>query len=235
MDYERKASFTFRRFAIDDRRCGLKIGTDAVALGAWASCRDARTAIDVGCGCGIIALMIAQRSDALITAIEIDSGAAADARGNIAASPWSDRIKLVEGDFADYRPDGKVDLIVSNPPFFANGEQSPLASRACARHEGGLNYSTLIEFAAAHLSATGRLAFIYPAGCENDIIYKAEMSHLKLRRFCRLRQRSDLAAVRDMYEFSPTDGAIENQELTIRSDNGGYTDQFAELTKDFYL
>ena len=231
----REVSFTFRQFSVNDRRCGMKIGTDGVVLGAWADCRNAKTAIDIGCGSGLIALMIAQRSDASVTAVELDRGAYLDAVDNVAHSPWRDRISVIEGDFSAYRPIAPADLIVSNPPFFASGELSPSASRAGARHEGSLNYSTLIDYAAEYLSPLGRLAFIYDAGREDDIIYKAEMKHLKLRRICRLRQREDRPYIRTLYEFSPTDGPIETDTLTICGRDGRHSDGFRTLTQDFYL
>lgn len=231
----REVSFTFRQFSINDARCGMKIGTDGVVLGAWLDCRTVMSAIDIGCGSGLIALMVAQRCGAIVTAIEIDRGAYLDAVDNVANSPWSNCINVIEGDFNAYQPAQPVDLIVSNPPFFGSGEQSPSASRAEARHEGSLNYSTLIDYAARHLNPYGRLAFIYEAGREDDIIYKAEMKHLKLRRICRLRQRADRPYIRTLYEFSPTDGPIESGELTICGSDGRYTDEFRRLTQDFYL
>lgn len=231
----REVSFTFRQFSINDAHCGMKIGTDGVVLGAWIDCRNVMSAIDVGCGSGLIALMVAQRCDAAVTAIEIDRGAYLDAIDNVASSLWSDRINVIEGDFSAYRPAKRVDLIVSNPPFFATGEQSPTASRAGARHEGSLNFASLIDFASANLTPDGRLAFIYDAGRDDDIIYKAEMAHLKLRRICHLRQRDDRPYIRTLFEFSPTDGPIEVGHITISDRYGRNTDEFHLLTHDFYL
>lgn len=229
-------SFSFKKFDIDDRRCGMKVGTDGVALGAWVGCENVTRAIDIGCGSGLIALMLAQRCGAMIEAIDIDRGACQDACDNVARSPWADRIKVISTSLAEYIPSFKADLIVSNPPFFADGALSPCAERASARHEGSLNYRTLIDFAAAHLAPSGRLAFIYPYGREDDIIYKAEMSHLKLRSIATLRQRASRPPVRTMYEFSLTDGPIIREDIIIRNDDGlTYTEAFGSLCKDFYL
>lgn len=233
--HKRNVSFTFKQFAIDDTHCGMKVGTDGVVLGAWATCYGVHNAIDIGCGSGIISLMIAQRCGAQITALDIDKGAICDAIENINASPWSHLINIVESDFGCFKPKTKVDLIISNPPFFASGEQSPAHARATARHEGSLNYASLIDYAVKHLKPNGRLAFVYPFGNDDTIIYKAEMKHLKLRRCCHLRQREDRPFVRTFYEFSLTDGPIENTSLTIKNSTGKYTDNFREQTKDFYL
>lgn len=232
----RHISFTFKQFNIDDSHCGMKVGTDGVALGAWANCDSVSRAIDVGCGSGLIALMIAQRCGANIEAIDIDSGACHDARQNVEASPWAHLISVIEGNITDFQAATPADLIISNPPFFGEGEQATSAERALARHEGSLNYSSLIDFAAKTLTPNGRLAFIYPYGHEDEIIYKAEMSHLKLRRICYLKQTSSRQPIRTMFEFSHIDGPIEKETIAIRNDDGrGYAPRFSELCKDFYL
>lgn len=229
--------FQFKKFTIDDGRCAMKVGTDGVALGAWTSCTGARKVLDVGCGSGLIALMIAQRCEAEITGVEIDPEACCDARANVTNAGWcAGRVTIAEGDFRAMPYPGKLDLIVSNPPFFGSGELSPSVQRALARHEGGLNYMTLIDFASERLEQEGRLSFIYPSEMEDDIIYKAEMSHLKLRRKCRLSPTPRAKAIRTMMELSPTDGAIESEEISIRNDDGrSYSDQFSYLCRDFYL
>ncbi len=236
MTQDRDVTFKFKQFSIDDSHCGMKVGTDGVVLGAWCNCSDTHKVIDVGSGSGLIALMVAQRCNALIDAIETDSGACHDAQSNINCSPWRDRINLVEGCFTSYRADTAADMVVSNPPFFTNGEEAHGAGRALARHEGSLNYSSLIDFACRTLTDNGRLAFIYPSDRENDIIYKAEMSRLKLRRVCHLRQNESRPVIRDLFEFSRIDGPIEESTLTIiKRDGHSYTRDFAQLCRDFYL
>lgn len=231
----REISFTFKRFALCDGRCGMKIGTDGVVLGAWTSVDDAADAIDVGAGSGLISLMLAQRGVKHVTAIEIDSGAAQDCRLNIAASPWADRVSLYEGDFTSYNPPKPIDLIVSNPPFFDTGETAPDAARAGARHEGSLNFSTLIDFASARLKPSGRLALIAPSERADDIIWIGEMRHLKLRRLCSLSTVAGRDPSRVMLELSPTDGPICYERLDIRNNDGLPSDEFRHLTQDFYL
>ncbi len=232
----RHISFTLKRFDIDDSHCGMKVGTDGVALGAWASCEGARQAADIGCGSGLIALMIAQRCGAQIDAIDIDNGACLDAISNIDASPWRSRISVVETGISEFIPEKSYDLIVSNPPFFAEGEHAPAAERALARHEGELNFRTLIDFAVVHLSPAGRLAFIYPFGNEDEIIFKAEMSHLKLRRYGSLRPSPARQPIRSLFEFCPTDGPIDKEDIAIRNIDGkSYSPRFSSLCKDFYL
>lgn len=66
----------------------MKVGTDGVLLGAWANVREADRILDVGCGCGLIALMAAQRNRAAqVVGVELDAAAAADALANVQHSP----------------------------------------------------------------------------------------------------------------------------------------------------
>ncbi len=232
----REITFRFKQFAISDSNCGMKTGTDGVTLGAWVSCRDVHSVIDVGAGSGLISLMIAQRSPvARIHAVEIDPGAASDARFNVDASPWSRRIDVVNDDISHYTPDTPPDLIVSNPPFFNTGETSADSCRVAARHESSLTCRTLLEYACANLADTGRLAIIIPAERSDEIIYNAEMIHLKVRRQCLLHSKPDQVPFRVMIEFMRHDGPIELEDMTIRGHHGYYTPEFKKLTENFYL
>lgn len=233
---KREITFRFKQFALSDSNCGMKTGTDGVTLGAWVNCRDARSVIDVGAGSGLIALMIAQRSPlAHIHAVEIDPAAASDATFNIAASPWGRRIDVIGNDILHYRPDSAPDLIVSNPPFFNTGEISADTGRATARHESSLTCHSLLGYARATLADDGRLAIIVPADRCDEIIYNAEMQHLKVRRQCFLHSKPGQKPFRVMFEFMRHDGPIQSSDLTIRGDDGSYTPQFKKLTEDFYL
>ena len=112
--------FRFKQFAVRQDRCPMKVGTDGVLLGAWAEVRPGdRRMLDVGTGTGLIALMLAQRSAAWITAVDIDVECATQAAENFAASPWADRLDAVSVAVQRYDPVEKFDLIVSNPPYVA--------------------------------------------------------------------------------------------------------------------
>ena len=79
--------FRFKKFEILQDRCAMKVGTDGVLLGAWAS--GGTRILDIGCGTGLIALMMAQRFPAAqVVGIDIDEEACGQARENVAASPF---------------------------------------------------------------------------------------------------------------------------------------------------
>ena len=122
-------AFQFKQFTIRHDRCAMKVGTDGVLLGAWANAKGKQHILDIGTGSGLIALMLAQRTDAMITGIEIDPASAAQAQENVAASPWAYRLQIVATDIAGYTSYQAFDLIVSNPPFFNEMLLPPDATR----------------------------------------------------------------------------------------------------------
>ena len=208
----------------------MKIGTDGVAVGALATVgASGSRVLDAGAGCGLISLMLAQRfPHAIIDAVELDEGAFTDMKENIAHSPWCNRIKPILGDYAAV--EGKYDLIVSNPPYYIYGEKSADERRASARHAGGLSPMSLTEFAATHLTEHGLLAMILPAECAAEIIGYAAFKRLSLRRRIDISTSPRRGITRTYLEFSRNTAAVPQiSKLAIGSD------EFKELTKDFYL
>lgn len=231
------AVFHFRQFDVDDCGCGMKLCSDSVLLGAWffGPYADADTIADIGSGSGILAMIGAQlcpKSE--ISAVEIDPGAADAARSNFAASPWSDRLHLIEGDFAQWTPATPLGLIVSNPPYFTNGAVSGDAARAAARHQNGLSYASLLTKASQWLLSDGHIGLVSPSDIQNDIIFSAEMSRMKLRRRLDIRTTPSKAATRILWDFSPQDGDTLYSGLSLRDSDGNYTTEYRSLVDQFY-
>ena len=131
--------FQFKRFTVYHDRCAMKVGTDGVLLGAWTDVSSSQQILDIGTGTGLIALMLAQRNvTAHITAIDIDEEAIEQAQGNIAASPWKNRIEVMKQDFCQYSANRLFDTIVSNPPYFNQSLKGPDSQRNTARHTDSL-------------------------------------------------------------------------------------------------
>ena len=115
--------FKFKEFSVNQDQCAMKIGTDAVLLGAWASLEANPFAIlDIGAGTGVLGLMLAQRSHAeVIDAIEIDDDAYEQCVDNFELSPWADRLFCYHASLEEFAEeiDDEYDLIICNPPFYA--------------------------------------------------------------------------------------------------------------------
>jgi len=223
-------SFRFRQFGIDDRRCGLKVGTDGVLLGAWACCpRPAGRILDVGAGSGIVGLMLAQRyTDACVTSVEIDKDSFADLEMNVAQSPWSGRFETLCGDFRS--TEGCYDLIVCNPPFFTNGEHAPKAARALARHASELSPLSFVKFAGRHLAECGYTAMIAPSELNEDIALEAALAGLHVRRTADIATSTRRGVTRRLWEFA-AEACPNPEHITIKVGS----EEFKTLTADFYL
>lgn len=121
-----KAYFEFKQFKVYHDKCAMKVGTDGLLLGTLTDCSKAAQILDIGAGTGLIALILAQRSDAIIDAIEIDDDASEQAKSNFDFSPWSDRLTCFHSSVFDFTTEKKYDVIVSNPPYFINSLKSNL-------------------------------------------------------------------------------------------------------------
>ena len=234
-------SFRFKHFFVEDSRCAMKVGTDGVLLGRFApmvQCSCARV-LDVGTGCGLIALMIAQQAlKAQIDAIEIDKAAAEQARENFQASPWPDRLQAFAVRLQDWQPEKKYDLIVSNPPYFQNSLKNPDKGREIARHTDTLSYEELLAHSTRLLSEDGQLAVIIPADSEEEMQALAATYGLCVRRLTRVFGRAGKAAKRVLMRFVRNTGKPEYPEidtLILEDETGGRSAAYQELMKDFYL
>lgn len=230
--------FHFRQFSLEDKFSAMKVGTDAVLLGSWAQPENPGRILDIGTGCGIIALMMAQRTEAYIDAVEIDQQAAEEAHKNAKNSPWPARINIFHSSFQSFSEKSEIlyDLIISNPPFFSNSLKSPDKNRNLSRHNDVLPVCVFIEGASTCLDEVGKLSVIVPA--QDEFTWKTEAAKYRLFpiRSCVVMPREGKAAARVMMEFTRKAIGGETREvLFIRDAEGKYTQSYIDLTYDFYL
>lgn len=231
-----KPYFTFKQFTIYHDRCAMKVGTDGVLLGAWTNLKNANRILDVGTGTGLIALMLAQRTrDAKITAIDIDADAVGQAKENVLASPWKDRVEVALQDVCTYVPDGLFDIIVSNPPYFVNSLKCPDGQRTTARHTDSLDANRLIGKVTELLAPEGCFSLILPADQTNELLRIAGEYGLYPSRITRVVTRPGLPPKRVLVEFRKTTQICEETELVVELDRHVYSEDYISLTKDFYL
>lgn len=234
-------SFAFKQFTIHQEKCAMKVGTDAVLLGAWAKTYGVRRALDIGTGTGIISLMLAQKCGGIIDAIDIDEVAAGEAKENAANSPWKDRVHVQHISLQDFAKmqDEKYDLIVSNPPYFNDSKTATEASRTKARHTVLLPFPDLIHGVSKLLSKEGKFYVILPTK-EGELFRElAEAKGLYLRRLTRVKTTPEKPEKRLLMQFGFTaKPQVSESTLVIEKDNLNlqhYTDEYKELTKEYYL
>ena len=217
----------------------MKVGTDGVLLGAWARLEPSqRRILDIGTGTGLIALMAAQRTEAWgaeIAGVEIDAGAAEDARDNFEDSEWSARVSVVECPIQEFHPEEKFDHILSNPPYFVASLLSPNESRTTARHTTSLTFEELAAAAARLLSPDGRLSLVLPYDAVGDMTLAAARSGLFLARRADVRTKHTAEPKRSLLEYRFEPRPTERTTLTIHIEGGDYSEEYRTLTKDFYL
>lgn len=231
--------FRFKKFTIHQDKCAMKVGTDGVLLGAWTDPRLATKIADIGTGTGLIAIMLAQKSNASITGIEIDTGAATQAKENMSNTLWKDRLNVVEADIRDYYPhhEAEFDLIVSNPPFFNENTKGYSEKRNIARHTDGLSFGLLVEAVSFILKEDGRFSVIIPATSAQEFISEAIRHKLSLTRKTEVITKLGTPAKRVMMEFckNTSNNATTEYAQLLLSENGNKSQEYINLTSDFYL
>jgi len=233
------SEFRFKQFAVRQDGAAMKVGTDGVLLGAWAPLGGNPQAIlDIGAGTGLIALMLAQRSEAeTIDALEIDAGAYETCVGNFEASPWADRLFCYHAGLLEFAEEfgPEYDLIVSNPPFHAETVSSGKPARDQARQQSALPFEVLLGSAAALLTPKGRLCVIIPFRDEEGFLQQASRFGLYAERITRVRGNPRSEIKRSLLSLTRHPGALHEDALTIETGRHHYTDAYAALTRDFYL
>ena len=216
----------------------MKVGTDGVLLGAWANVANCTSALDVGTGTGLIALMLAQRNPALqLTALDIDAAAVEQAVENVARTEWSDRIVVKEADFSLYSAtQDRFDLIVSNPPYFRNSLKCPDESRTAARHTDSLSFADLIKNAADLLSAKGRFCVVIPTDAMAEFLACSSACGLFLSRRMLVCTKPGIAPKRVLLELQKNASLEVTEELlVVELARHQYSEEYTALTRDFYL
>lgn len=215
----------------------MKVGTDGVLLGAWTPVNGAQKILDVGTGTGLVALMLAQRSTAIIDAVELDGQAYEEAKLNFGRSKWGDRLTAVHSDFKDLAvgTDARYDLIVSNPPYFISSMKTNDPAVTMARHTDSLSFDQLINGSQKILTDGGRLCVVVPMLNCVDIKEHARLSGFYLRRQTSVAPKTGKGAKRVLLEFSLDKCYPTYNDIVILNGDGSYTDLFRSLTAPFYL
>jgi tRNA1Val (adenine37-N6)-methyltransferase len=251
--------FSFKQFHVAHALCAMKVGTDGILLGAWADLgkpvSEPLKVLDIGTGSGLISLMLAQRCNGqlLATAIDIDVEACRQADVNVQNSPWPTAIQVEHVSLQNlqvslstssvatplispqYSHTDGFDLIVSNPPYFVHGQTFESDSRQTARHTASLSHQELIDCALPLLSRNGSIALVLPyaAGCEL-IAYCQRLGGLSME-CVNIKTTPNKPYKRMLLKISHGEQVVQSKELIIHAESGEYSNDYRDLTRDFYL
>lgn len=228
--------FRFKQFTIEQDGCAMKVGTDGCLLGGWFDCSKSSRILDIGCGSGLIAIMAAQRCNAVITGVEIEEGATTQAIKNVKNSPWSDRIGITNCDIMQYSPEEPFDTIVCNPPYFVNSLKCDGQQRTLARHSDTLGCNGFFRKASELLTADGKVSIVIPTDIFEEWKDAAALCGFSLSRATFIKTTPRKAPKRVLAEFLRAyrcDALTET--LVLEDEPGVYSEAAQKILRDFYL
>ena len=235
--------FDFKQFRIYHDRCAQKVGTDGVVLGAWAEV-NGPLILDIGTGSGLIALMAAQRvPEAHVVGLDIDAEAVEQATQNAMASPFAERVTILQGDVREFRyQDSSLpteqrlfNTIICNPPFYTEDTLPPEESRALARNESSLPFEELIKSAARLLAPGGTFSVMLPMNCYQSFNVICLAHGLMQKRHCTVKTVARKEPKRVLITYSNESSQVVISEELILQEGNDKTDAYKQLARDFYL
>jgi tRNA1Val (adenine37-N6)-methyltransferase len=231
--------FQFKQFSVNQDQCAMKIGTDSVLLGAWTSIKNNPFSIlDIGAGTGVLSLMLAQRSHAqIIEALEIDDKAYEQCVDNFEQSLWNDRLFCYHASLEEFAEeiDDTYDLIICNPPFYSENYKTDNKQRDLARFQDAMPFEHILESTVKLLSENGSFSIVLPFSEEKKFIRLAAKVELYPKRVLNVRGNPSAEIKRSLIEFSVVKEDVEISELIIETTRHQYTEDYINLTANFYL
>lgn len=233
--------FRFKRFLVEQEGVAHPVGTDSVLLGAWTGVEGASRILDIGTGTGIIALMLAQRTEnqenTKIVGVELHEGSWQCAQRNFAASPWAGRLSVVGQSIQSFmQKEGlDCDLIVSNPPFFSGMTVPPDPNRRLGRAARSLTPGELLDAVIRLLSPDGRFCVILPPAEGRRLCEWSAMRRLYCTRETEIFTRKGKSCERLLLQFEYNPYRMRRTRLHIYEKEGEWSADFKALTQAFYL
>jgi tRNA1Val (adenine37-N6)-methyltransferase len=210
--------FRFKQFSVSHSESTMKVGTDAVLLGAWMPVpKDCKTILEIGSGCGVIALMLSQRTYAKVTGVDLDEASVKEAQRNAERSPWKDDVQFIHENILDFaqRTTQKFEVIVSNPPFFENCLKSPIAKRNKAKHNDTLSLQQILDSVNMLLDEKGRFGVILPVDVAAKLEKLATENHLYLTKKLHIYPTPDKEVNRVILVFEKKESDCEEENIIM--------------------
>ncbi|WP_242927604.1 tRNA1(Val) (adenine(37)-N6)-methyltransferase [Pontibacter vulgaris] len=231
--------FQFKQFRVEQAQCAMKVCTDSCVFGAYVEVKEAKRILDIGTGTGLLSLMVAQRSDASIDAVEINKEAQQQATENFAASIWAERLQLHPVSLQEFARENQqtYDVILSNPPFFLSSLKSDNSAKNTAKHTGDLFFEDILSFAQKHLTPQGKLYLLLPPAEARHFAELALVHTLYLAETLEVYTYTNGQCIRHIQTYTFTQQPTPTiSQLHIReADKVTYTSEFRELLSEYYL
>jgi tRNA1Val (adenine37-N6)-methyltransferase len=231
-------AFCFKQFIVEDELSTMRVGTDAILLGAWADPLNARSILEIGAGCGVISLMLAQRSGASIDAIDLDADSIEQAGSNFRNSPWSGNLHAIHNSLREWVSvaSRKYDLIITNPPFFSGQLPSPQMKKNRAHHSVDLSKDDLIRGVLDLLEDHGTFYVILPLQEGKQFATLVCNAGLHLHKELKIRPKEGKPINRILFAFGVLPcGSPSSEELVIRNEDTSFTKEYIEFTLPYYF
>ena len=237
----RNSYFQFKKFKIEQEKGSMKVCTDSCLFGAWIADKikmktlQPKTILDIGSGTGLLSLMIAQKSNAKIDAVEIDEKSFSQTKENFIDSLWNNRLHAFYADIKDQKSKTKYDLIISNPPFFENDLKSKIKSKNLAKHHDALTLMELLQSIKDNLSPNGNFAVLLSFHRASHFKIIAAKENFYLNEELLIKQTPKHSYFRAILFFGTKEVSVINNEIIIKNEEGNYSEPFNFLLKDYYL
>ena len=215
----------------------MKVGTDAVLLGAWTEVMPSDWALDIGTGCGILSLMLAQKGIAKLHAVDLDEASVYEAAGNFDASKWRNKLFAFHGDIRHFDMGCQYDLVISNPPFFDDTFGCDAQRKTQTRHADiSLTFQELVHAVKRLMKPDGRFSLVLPAREAPEFLAMAERYHLYVHRRLNIVPVEGREVNRLNLEMRfGVPGKVEESTLVMRHPDKSFTEAYHDFLKDYYL
>lgn len=229
--------FHFKHFSLYHDRSTMKVGTDAVLLGAWAEVQPTDWVLDIGTGCGVLPLMLAQKGIAKVHAVDLDEASALEAAENFQTSQWSRQLFAFHADIRKFTMQCAYDLIISNPPFFINSYKSDTDRKNQTRHtDTSLSFVELASVVKRLLKPDGRFVLVLPERESRDFIPIAAKYHLYVHKCQQIipMEGKEPNRVNLELRFGKPE-SVQVTELVMRKVDNSFTEEYNDVVKPYYL
>ena len=219
----------------------MKVCTDSCLFGAWVADKiekkiiNPKTILDIGAGTGLLSLMLTQKSNANVNAVEIDKNSFEQTKENFASSQWHQRLQVFHQDIKEWKVNQKYDFIISNPPFYENDLKSNRLNKNVAKHHEKLTLKELIQCIKNNIADNGSFAILLPYHRIEYFQSIAVENGFYLQEKLVVKQTPAHSFFRGILLFGTKETSKIQSELIIKNGDGNYTDEFQRLLKDYYL